>query len=119
MSQRACCSSLRSAASIGTPSSSCAITRSRFLRGLGDLLAGLARVELRARQLVAARALGFGAQLLEPVAQPRRGHAVVAVVALDDGDVLGELARRRICIEAELELRLGRSRLRGAASTKT
>ena len=77
-----------------------------FLRGLGDLLAGLARVELRARQLVAARALGFGAQLLEPVAQPRRGHAVVAVVALDDGDVLGEFARRRM---------LHRGRARAAA----
>ena len=56
----------------------------------------------------------------------RGRHAVVAVVALDDRDVLGELALgRRSRVEAELELRLGaagcgrRSAARGPRASRS
>ena len=71
MSQRACCSLV----ALGGVDRHAVEQRDhhalRFLGGLGDLLAGLAGLQLGPRQLDAARALGRGAQLLEPVAQAR------------------------------------------------
>ena len=117
MSQRACCSSLRSVASIGhVVAEQRAITRCVSSAASATCSLASPELQLGPRQLVAVRALGRGAQLLEPVAQARCRHAVVAVVALDD-----RRCARRTCsrparaIETELELRLRGGRARRGA----
>ena len=82
-SHRACCSSFRSVALSGTPSSSCARSAVDPLLALVDVLRRLAFLRLQAAARPCPLASRSAPQPLEPVAQAQRRHAVVLVVALD------------------------------------